>query len=80
LHGPSLIVYSEDRCQQLVADLANSPDTLLFVKAGKPLECLLRALPPNLEFRPEGRQGGVLAGHVHRSFDRMFDAYAHHNP
>jgi 4-amino-4-deoxy-L-arabinose transferase-like glycosyltransferase len=80
LHGTSLIVYSEDRCDQLVADLANSPETLLFVKAGKPLESLLRALPPNFEFRPQGRQGGVLAGHVHRSFDRMFDAYAHHNP
>ncbi|MFL5244348.1 MAG: glycosyltransferase [Gemmataceae bacterium] len=80
LQAPSLNIYPEDRCRQLVADLASNPETLLFVKSGKPLETLLRALPPSLQFEREGRQGGVLVGRVHRRLREIDTVHADRIP
>src|SRR5262249_32260605 len=49
---------------QLVADLAATPRTLLFVKSKQALDDLLREMPPTLQFLPTGRQGTISVGYV----------------
>jgi dolichol-phosphate mannosyltransferase len=58
--------YGPDRRQQLIADLHERPETVVFVKSDRHLAEFQDALPEWLEFIPRGRQGAVTAGLVRR--------------
>lgn len=60
-------VYSAAERRRLVADLTANPQTVVFVKTEKCLDDLVRSLPGNLEFVPQGVSGLVTAGIVRRS-------------
>jgi hypothetical protein len=57
-------VYTADERNQLLADLAAAPRTLLFVRTKRALEGLTAELRGDLEFVPLGRQGTVRVGVV----------------
>jgi dolichol-phosphate mannosyltransferase len=57
-------VYTPERRDRLIADLRRWPETLVYVKSENWLKDLLRHLPPELEFVPDGRQGCVSVGWV----------------
>jgi dolichol-phosphate mannosyltransferase len=57
-------VYTPERRQRLMADLAAQPQALVFVKSDHSYQDLLRDLPPMLEFMPRGRRGTVVVGLV----------------
>lgn len=59
-------VYTADQREQMFADLHQWPETLVFVKAERWLADFLGALPGDLEFVPQGRQGYVHVGIVRR--------------
>lgn len=59
-------VYSAADRRRLVADLAASPQTAVFVKTERWLDELVKSLPPGLEFVPQSRPGFVTAGIVRR--------------
>jgi 4-amino-4-deoxy-L-arabinose transferase-like glycosyltransferase len=58
--------FSAERRADLIAELCARPKTLVVVKSDHWLNDLRRALPPELEFLPRGRQGNVTAGVVQR--------------
>jgi 4-amino-4-deoxy-L-arabinose transferase-like glycosyltransferase len=57
-------VYSPARRAELIRDLRQHEQTMLFVKQGEALQDLLRALPADLEFVPRGRPGRSVVGGV----------------
>jgi dolichol-phosphate mannosyltransferase len=68
--------YGKDQLPELIAELRAYPRTLLFVKSGKNLDAFLDALPPTLQFVPEGRRGTVTAGIVQPRGDLHAELYA----
>lgn len=56
--------FSPEQLQQLIAEVTEQPETWLVVKAGPPLDQLLRELPASLEFVLRDRQGTVIFGIV----------------
>jgi 4-amino-4-deoxy-L-arabinose transferase-like glycosyltransferase len=59
--------YEADRLGALAADLAASPETLLFVKDGGSLNELRRALPAGVELTAGGPWAGVVAARTRRA-------------
>lgn len=60
-------VYSPAQRAELIRDLRQQEQTMLFVKHGEALQDLLEALPGDLEFVPRGRPGrNVIGGVVQR--------------
>ena len=57
-------VFTPDRREQLLEELAARPSTLVFVKSGPHAQELLDDLPVSFEFLPMGRQGSVRVGLV----------------
>jgi hypothetical protein len=58
--------FSAERRTELLADLRTRPKTLVVVKSNHWLNDLRQALPEDLEFVSQGRQGNVTAGVVQR--------------
>jgi hypothetical protein len=59
-------IYPKEQRHRMIADLHRQRRTLLFVRSGRDVEELLRALPETVEFAPErqGQGGEVVVGWV----------------
>ncbi|MCI0685560.1 MAG: glycosyltransferase [Gemmataceae bacterium] len=64
LQRDNVEVYSPARRAELIRDLRQQGETMLFVKQGEALQDLLQALPDDLEFVPRGRPGRTVIGGV----------------
>jgi dolichol-phosphate mannosyltransferase len=57
-------IYEAGQRSRLIADLHRQRRTLLFVRSGRPVKALLRALPDTVAFEPERQAGVVVVGWV----------------
>jgi hypothetical protein len=73
-------VYTAAERPQLVEALRARRETLVFVKTGPYLEELLAALPQDMEFVPQGRQGALTAGRVRHRPEPPAGVYAQAGP
>jgi 4-amino-4-deoxy-L-arabinose transferase-like glycosyltransferase len=64
LRRKDVVTFTRGQSGDLTAFLRRHPHTLAFVKADSALEDFRRHLPASLEFVPQGRQTGVVAGWI----------------